>query len=198
MTSARRSVKRGGPSFGSRGVNKHTERTRNPIRFLSGFAVVANLLIGAPALAQQPAPVCHSQSVNVEAANKTHVGITDAAGASLCLYRGPTAIQLEVRRTSIAAILLAMADSYDISFRSSVPLSELKNGRYVGPLGSVISEVLRGYDYAISHQHSHLDIIVFDKNGARPVASPLTAEPIPAAVSEARPPRAPVTVSRAH
>jgi hypothetical protein len=167
------------------------------MRYLSGIAVVAGVLVIAPASAQQPTPVCHSQSINVEAANKTLLGTTDAAGASLCIYRGPTAVHLEVRRTSIAAILSAMANTREISFRSSVPLSELRNGRYVGPVGSVISEVLRGYDYAISHQHSHLDIIVFDKNGAQPVASPLTAELTPAALSEAKPPRAPVTVSRA-
>jgi hypothetical protein len=62
----------------------------------------------------------------------------------------------------------------------------------------VLSEVLRGYDYAISHQHSHLDIIIFDKSGGQPVAPPVAAEPPPAAVSEAKPPRSPVTVSRAH
>jgi hypothetical protein len=179
-------------------VDKHTERARSPIRYLSCFMIVAAALAATPALAQEPAPICHSQSVNLEGANKTRVGATDASGASLCLYRGPTSVHLEVRQASIAAILSAMATTYAISFRSSVPLSELRSGRYVGPMRSVISEVLSGYDYAISHQPSHLDIVVFDKSGGRPVAPPVTAEPTPGAVSQARPPRNVVTVSRAH
>jgi hypothetical protein len=190
--------KRGGPSFGSRDVNKHTNPARSPIRLIDRFAVVAGVLTMTPALAQEPAAVCHSQSLNVESANKAHTGTADAAGSWLCFYQGPTAIHLEVRQTSIAAILSAMANTYEISFRSSVPLSELRNGRYVGPVGSVISELLRGYDYAISHQHSHLDIIVFNKSGRQPVAPPVAAEPTPAAVSEAKPPRSSVTPSRAH
>ena len=137
-------------------MNKHTERARSPIRYLSCFMIVAAALAATPALAQEPAPICHSQSVNLEGANKTRVGATDASGASLCLYRGPTSVHLEVRQASIAAILSAMATTYAISFRSSVPLSELRSGRYVGPMRSVISEVLSGYDYAISHQPSAL------------------------------------------
>ncbi len=156
------------------------------------------VLAGFPAGAQEPAPVCHSGLVNVERGMRTNAMDADAAGASLCLYPGPTAVHLEVRRTAIGAILSTMAETYEISFRSSVPLSELRSGRYIGPVGSVISQLLDGYDYAISHRYSRLDIIVFDKSGGRAVPSTLAAEPPPPPITEARPPRSEVTVSRAH
>ena len=161
--------------------------------------LAATIVTTLPAYAQEPAPVCHSGLVNVERGMRTNAMNADATGSSLCLYEGPTAVHIEVRQTTIGAILSAIANTYQISYRSAVPLSELRSGRYAGPVRSVISEVLDGYDYAITHHYSHLDIIVFDKSGGRPVASTLAAEaPPPPVAGEARPPRSPVTVSRAH
>ncbi|HEY1746380.1 MAG TPA: hypothetical protein VGG11_06410 [Xanthobacteraceae bacterium] len=61
-----------------------------------------------------------------------------------------------------------------------------------------MSQPLDGYDDAISHRYSRLEIIVFDKSGGRAVPSTLAAEPRPPPVTEERLPRSPVTVSRTH
>lgn len=177
----------------------------------SGFAAAAVVILTLiPARAQEPAPVCHARSVNVQLANKTHVGITDTAGASLCLYRGPTTVDLEVHQTSIAAILSALAGAYQVSYRSSIPLAELRSGKYAGPLTSVLSGVLDGYDYAIRHENSNIEVIIFDKSGGQPIPPPaviqtdhtpaVTAEAnqIAAVKTEAPQTRGEVTVSRTH
>jgi hypothetical protein len=65
-----------------------------------------------------------------------------------------------------------LAGAYNISYRSWVPLSELRSGIYAGPVSSVISDVLDGYDYAIRHENSNIDIMVFNKSGGQAVPGP--------------------------
>jgi hypothetical protein len=179
-------------------------------QFLSGrgFAAIAvAILVSGPVCGQEMAPVCHARAVNVRSANKTHMANTDAAGASLCLYRGPTTLHLEVRQTSIAAMLSALASAYNVSYRSSIPLTEIRSGKYTGRVQSVISDILDGYDYAIRHDNSSIEVIVFNKSGgqpvaaAKPVAAPaaIAAERTAAAVTtEIKKKRGEVTVSRSH
>jgi hypothetical protein len=171
-----------------------------------GFvALAAAIATPAPACAQEAVPVCHSRAVNTRQANKPHIANGDAAGASLCLYQGPTALHLEARQTSIAAILSALASAHKISYRSAVPLTEIRSGKYTGRLSSVISDVLDGYDYAIRHENSNIEVIVFNKSGGQPAAA---AQPVAAPVAieaeqtttalAAKKTRGEVTVSRSH
>ena len=172
-----------------------------------GFAAVTVAIVSAvPACAQDMVPVCHARAVNARSADKTHTANTDAAGASLCLYQGPTTVHLEVRQTSIASILSALAGAYKISYRSSVLLAETRSGKYTGRVQSVISDVLDGYDYAIKHENSKIEVIVFNKSGgqavavAQPASVPVAIEPnqTAAAPPAAKKTRGEVTVSRSH
>jgi len=172
-----------------------------------GFAALAvAIATSAPACAQEAAPVCHARPVNVRLAARAHTANAEATGASLCLNQGPTTVHLEVRQTSIAAILSALASAYKISYRSSIPLTEIRSGKYTGRLQSVIADVLDGYDYAIRHENSNIEVIVFNKSGGQPVAAaqpapaPVAsaAEQTPAVAAEAKKTRGEVTVSRSH
>jgi hypothetical protein len=141
-------------------------------RIRGGFSVIAAIILTAsPAWVQDVVPACHARSVDVDFADETAMR-ADASGASLCLSRGPTTAHLEVSQTSIAAILSALAGAYKISYRSSVPLSELRSGIYAGPVSSVISDVLDGYDFAIRHENSNIDVMVFNKSGGQPMPGP--------------------------
>jgi hypothetical protein len=159
----------------------------------------------APACAQEAVPVCHARPVNVRLANKPHIASAEAAAPSLCLYQGPTIVHLEVRQTSIAAILSALGSAHKISYRSSVPLTEIRSGKYTGRMLSVISDVLDGYDYVIRHETSSVEVIVFNKSGGQPLAAAQPA-PTPAATeagqtaiaTPAKKKRGEITVSRSH
>jgi hypothetical protein len=144
--------------------------------------------------AQETASGCDARMVNVEFAKKRDAAKADTAGPSLCLYRGPMAVHLEVRQSSIAAILAALAGAYKISYRSAVPLTELRSGKYAGALQSVIAEVLDSYDYAIVHENSNIDVMVFDKSGGQsvPAAQPVSA-PTKTTADQTRP-----SVARVH
>lgn len=144
---------------------------RNP----AGFAFAAALLLsGAPARAQDRVPPCHSRSINVERASKAVQ--SHAAGGSLCAQGSPAAIRLEIRRTTIATALSALSTGYKISYRSSIALSETRDGIYTGSLEQVISRLLEDYNYVMELQNSTLDLVIFGEKGAQSVADPLAAE----------------------
>jgi hypothetical protein len=184
--------------------------TRQRILSPGGFAAIAiAILTSAPACAQQRVALCHGRSVNVEHGNRREVIEVDAAGGSLCLYRGPATVHLEVRQTSIAAILSALGGDYKISYRSSVPLTEMRSGKYTGRVQTVIADLLDGYDYAIKSENSNVEVIVFNKSGGQAVPAPPASAPLTAPVAfeaeqaaadtkEAKKTRGEVTVSRSH
>jgi hypothetical protein len=174
-----------------------------------GFAAIGvAILTSGPICAQEAVPICHARPVNVRLATKSPIASADtagAAGASLCLYQGPTTVHLEVRQTSIAAILSALASAYKISYRSSVPLTEIRSGKYTGRVQTLIADVLDGYDYAIKHENSAIAVTVFNKSGGQPVAAaqpapvPVASEAERAAVATpAKKTRGEITVSRSH
>jgi hypothetical protein len=82
------------------------------------------------------------------------------------------AVQLDVRQTRIADVLSALG-KFDIQFHSRIRLDEILNGRYAGSLDYVISRLLDGYDYAIQHDKSKLEVSIYNKHGERAVPAPV-------------------------
>lgn len=152
-------------------------------RGLTGLAVAAALVLSAPsALAQEVRP-CRSRSVNVEHANYDLK--SKAAAAFLCAQGNQARMHLEVRRTTITAVLSALRTAYNISYRSSIALSETRDGVYAGSLREVISRLLSSYSYVIKLENSTLDVDIFGKAGEQAVAAPIATE---ASNDSARPP----------
>jgi hypothetical protein len=83
------------------------------------------------------------------------------------------AVQLDVRQTRIADVLSALR-KFDIQFHSRIRLDEILNGRYAGSLDYVISRLLDGYDYAIQHNKSKLEVSIYDRHGERAVPAPVS------------------------
>jgi hypothetical protein len=151
------------------------------LRDRAGFTVAALLLLSAAgARAQDRLPPCHGRSVNVEHASRAVQ--SDAVGGLLCAQGGPAAVHLEIRRTTIAAALAALSSSYPISYRTSIALSETRDGIYTGSLGQVISRLLENYNYVMKLQNSTLDLVIFGVKGGQPASAPRAAEPGPHAV----------------
>jgi hypothetical protein len=169
-------------------------------------AIAVAVLTAGTAWAQDSIPVCQARDVNVERGYETDPANADATGVFFCVYQGLMTVHLEVREISIAAILSALSGAYKISYRSAIPLTETRSGRYAGRVQSVIADVLYGYDYVIRHENSNIDIIVFDKSGGKPISA-AQAMPAPVAIeanqtaevtTNVRRPRGEATVSRTH
>ncbi len=144
------------------------------LRNLAGFAVVAAASLSTGTVrAEDIALPCRPQLADIGLAGTPRPGVT---GASLCLQGKPSAILLDVRQTAIAQVLLALSAAYKISYRSSVPLSEIRDGKYEGSLGYVISRVLDGYNYAIKRESSNFEIIILSRRGDHAVSAPIITE----------------------
>jgi hypothetical protein len=85
-------------------------------------------------------------------------------GRSLHIEGDATALRVEVRQTTIADVLSALA-RFNIRYRSSTGLDEVLDGTYAGPLGQVVGRLLNGYDYAAKRDGLKLEVTVFGKRG---------------------------------
>jgi hypothetical protein len=93
-------------------------------------------------------------------------------GVVLRVKGNATEVCLDLRRTTIAQVLTALAASFDISYNSSIVLDKVLDGTYTGSLPHVISRVLEGYNYAIKQEKSKIAIIVFEKVEEQAAAAP--------------------------
>jgi hypothetical protein len=85
-------------------------------------------------------------------------------GRSLHIEGDAMALRVEVRQTTIADVLSALA-SFNIRYRSSTGLLEMLDGTYAGSLDHVVGRLLNGYDYAAKEDGSGLEVMVFGKRG---------------------------------
>jgi hypothetical protein len=103
------------------------------------------------------------------------VATPSAEGDRLRVQGDPKAVRVDARQTTIADVLGGLAAAFNIRYRSSIALNDVRNGTYSGPLRQVISRVLDGYNYVIKYEDSKLNIIVVGKVGEQATAAPQTA-----------------------
>ena len=141
---------------------------------------VAGILLSAlPAAASEAAAACRSWEVNVRHNNSDAVLQPAPAGNSICIYGERSSIRLEVHQHTAGETLSLLLAAYNVAYRSSVPLTEDREGTYVGSLGQVIARLLDGYDYVITHRNGELEIAVLAKKGEKAIPSPIaTSAPV--------------------
>jgi hypothetical protein len=93
-------------------------------------------------------------------------------GDRLRVQGDPKAVRVDTRQSTIADVLGALAAAFNIRYRSSIALNDVRNGTYSGPLRQVISRVLDGYNYVIKYEDSKLNIIVVGKVGEQAAPAP--------------------------
>jgi hypothetical protein len=96
-------------------------------------------------------------------------------------------LRLEAHDSTIAAALAAMGRAFNLQYHSSIPLGDVITGTYTGSLTQVLTRVLDRYDYAIKHEGSALEVVVFGRSSGRAV--PVSNPAKPAAVAPVRPRR---------
>ncbi len=152
------------------------------IRLLIGAAIALGSLCATPAhayddgaLPLRPAPAR---------------GDGGTRSGSLRVTGDPAEMRLEVRQTTLANVLAALAAAYSVSYRSAVPLDELRDGAYAGPLRQLIRRLLDGYDYVIEENNATLDVLILGKSGTLAVrattAAPIHRIPVTTRISRMR------------
>jgi len=98
---------------------------------------------------------------------------TDHSGRSLHIDGDAAALHVVVQQTTIADVLSALA-GFNVRFRSSIALEEMRDGSYAGSLGHVVARLLNGYDYATKRDGSRLEVTIFGKGGEVESSGPIT------------------------
>jgi hypothetical protein len=70
----------------------------------------------------------------------------------------PDAVSVSAQNASIEEILVALANAFDVQFRSSVDLEKRLTGTYRGSLQQVVTRVLTGYDFFVKSGEKGLEI----------------------------------------
>jgi hypothetical protein len=151
------------------------------LRNVTAFTIVAAAALSSAAARADDMPrSCYSLSANAKTANNVDAPASDLTAGSLCVQGGPAAVRLEVHQTSIATVLTALSTVYKITCRNSIALNQTRDGTFAGTLREVISRVLNGYNFVITQNNAHLDVIIVDK------AKQAATAPVVTNVSEQR------------
>jgi hypothetical protein len=70
----------------------------------------------------------------------------------------PDAVSVKAQDASVEEILVALANGFDVQFRSSADLEKRITGTYQGSLQQVVTRVLSGYDFFVKSGEKGLEI----------------------------------------
>lgn len=108
----------------------------------------------------------------------------EVAWAEVRVEGSPAAVRVTTNHDTIADVLSAFAATFDVEYRSAIPLAATADATYSGSLAQVIARLLDGYSYVIRNDRQITEIVVVGESGA--VAVPPKAPPPPAIVSRWR------------
>jgi hypothetical protein len=78
----------------------------------------------------------------------------------------PAAVRVSTSRDRVSDVLSALAATFNVQYRTTIPLDGAADATYSGSLRQVISRLLDGYNYMIKTDDSKTtEVIVFGKRG---------------------------------
>jgi hypothetical protein len=80
----------------------------------------------------------------------------------------PNAVTVEAKNASVEEVLVALANTFKVQFRSSANLEKRLTGTYTGTLQQVVSHVLRGYDFVAKSGEKGIEITLL--GSGKPIA----------------------------
>ena len=93
------------------------------------------------------------------------MGVVTIACAEVHVERSRAAVRVTTSQDAIADVLSAVAATFNIQYRTAIPLDATANATYSGSFGQVISSLLDGYNYVIKSEQEATEIVVFGKRG---------------------------------
>lgn len=93
---------------------------------------------------------------------------TSVARAEVRLQGDTGAVKLEASDASVDDVLAALSARFGVSYQSSSPLTRRITATFDGPLSSVVTRVLDGYDFVIKSSSGKLDVRVLSNGSPRP------------------------------
>jgi hypothetical protein len=106
----------------------------------------------------------------------------EVAWAEVRVEGSPAAVRVTTNHDTIADVLSAFAATFDVKYRSAVPLGATADAIYSGSLAQVIARLLDGYSYVIRNDRQATEIVVVGESGAVAVPPEAPRAPPPPAI----------------
>jgi hypothetical protein len=104
-------------------------------------------------------------------------GLATIACAEVHVEGSPTAVRVTTSQDTIADVLSAFAATFNVQYRTAIPLDAAASKTYSGSFGQVISRLLDGHNYAIKKDQQTIEIVVFGRRGELAIPPPVTKAP---------------------
>jgi hypothetical protein len=92
--------------------------------------------------------------------------LSTIAGAEVHVEGSPAAVRVTTSRDTISDVLLALAATFNVQYRATIPLDAAADATYSGSLEQVISRMLGSYTYVIKTDNSKVtEVVVYGKRG---------------------------------
>jgi len=105
-------------------------------------------------------------------------GIATVSHAEVNVAGTVAAVRIVASQDSVQKVLSVVTQTFNVRYRTSVPLDQVVTGTYSGSLTAVISRLLDGYNYTIRQDSEAVEIVVLERRGAR--ARPVAVQSYPA------------------
>jgi len=92
-------------------------------------------------------------------------GLATIACAEVHVEGNPVAVRVTTSQDAIADVLSAFAATFNVQYRTAIPLDAAASKSYSGSFGQVISRLLDGYNYVIKKDQETIEIVVFGRRG---------------------------------
>jgi len=103
------------------------------------------------------------------------------ARAEVKVEGNPAEARVTTSRDSISDVLSALGATFNVQYRTAIPLDAPALAIYSGSFGQVISRLLDGYDYVIKTNRDATEVVVYGKSGEiamPPKAISVKAQPV--------------------
>jgi hypothetical protein len=74
-------------------------------------------------------------------------------------------IRVTTNQDAISDVLSAFAATFNVKYRTAIPLDAAASATYAGSLRTVISRLLDGYNYVIKTDQNTTEIVIFGRSG---------------------------------
>ena len=112
-------------------------------------------------------------------------GTATLARAEVHVEGTAAAVRVTISHAAVADVLSALAATFKIIYRTSVPLDAPTDATYAGSLGQVMSRLLAGYNYVAKTEGGTTEIVILGRRGEIAIPPP-APKPAPTFMSRWR------------
>jgi hypothetical protein len=115
--------------------------------------------------------------------------LATTARAEVQVEGNPAEVRVTTSKDTISDVLSAFGATFNVQYRTAIPLDAPALATYSGSFGQVISRLLDGYNYVIRTNREATEVVVYGRSGEismPPKALPVKGDPAKGVLSRWR------------